>query len=308
MAKNLANEVMDRDSRRLLGDIKRLAGVDSGLTLLDAAGAIRDFMKKKVRKPVFVGMPTRGEVSSAWLDMYWTKLRPYEHPADYWRTAQGTLVHDQRNSLVRHFLDTQYEWMLQSDDDVLYLGEFDPFQHMQALAEKTGAKIISGPCPLTTKPHNPNVYLYLNADRSPGEDGKRFIPVTEYTPNTVMECHGVGGAWLFVHRDVYKALGTDKWFRYEGGMSEDLYFSHTAQEAGFKILADFRLQLGHLKKMAVTMDWFQGARVASKLEEQYLAGIEKLRADSARNVRDGNLSPYLQEKHEMPPQKVAVRV
>lgn len=69
----------------------------------------------------------------------------------------------------------------------------------------------------------------------------------------VKEVDFIGTGFLMVHRRVFEKIG-EKWFDYmydparpDVMIGEDLSFCHRVQDAGFKILLDTNVQLGHRK-------------------------------------------------------------
>jgi len=313
-AHQFQSRIEERDRRRLLMQMKAAAGVEAvPLTLSEVEEAVRTYVKQRLRAPMMMGVPTRGVVQHMWLDNVWQKYWPYITMADTIRTQAGPDIGGQRNSLVRYFLrNTEAEWLLQVDDDVVYVGDGDPFVGMQQLANEEGADIITGVCPLSKYPHNPNVYLYTRSDASLGlpdakgvhrtPDGTevdpsrsgRFMPISEFTTNSVMKVDGCGGAFLMVRRSLYEQM-PEPWFAWAEGMGEDLYFAHKARQAGHTILADFRIKLGHIKPVPMTLEMYVGHRAAEGLYGELKARMAEVTDTMAYNVEQGQLAPHLMQ-------------
>ena len=285
-----------------------MTGVESDIGLDEVAGLIRNHVKLNLRAPVMVAVPTRGMFESAWLDSYWRRMKPFEHPGDFWITASGTSIGEQRELIVKSFLDnTNYQWLVMMDDDVVYLGEGDPFAQMQQVAFDNQAHIVTAVTPLGFRPHHPNVYQYINSGEFPveGDSHNRFVPVTEFSRDMVMEVDGVGGAFIMINRRVLEALPEPR-FAFADYMSEDMYFCHQARQAGFKIIADFRIVVGHLRSMAMTLEHYLGVAAAEGMHEEFRARFAAKEAEKAANAKAGIFSPKIQEERHVPPKLVVV--
>ena len=308
--------VEERDRRRLLSQVKAVSGVgDIPLTVNDVAAAVREYVKQRIRKPMMVGIPTRGYLTQTWLDNWWIKMQPFQQMGDLVRTHAGPDIAGNRDAIVRYFMQsTDYEWLLQIDDDVIYLGDGDPFTHMQELADTEGVDIIGGAVGLSKYPHNPNVFTYTREDRSigkQGEDGKWYLPdgrevakeragrymeISEFTPETVMDVAAVGAAWLMVRRSAFEKIGGQDgpWFVWgEGGAGEDVAFCWRAQQAGLRILVDFRLTLGHLKQVPVTLNLYVGHRAAEGLYGDLQQRMHEVYDTMKYNVDQHEFAPHL---------------
>jgi hypothetical protein len=316
-ASELDAKIEERDRRRLLMQVRELAGVgDIPISLTDAAAAIREFVKERMRSPVMVGVPTRGYLTQTWLENWQTKMVPYWTAADTFRTHAGPDIAGNRDALCRFFMnETEYDWLIQIDDDVIHMGSFDPLSHMQALAREENCDFIAGAVPLSKYPFNPNVFTFTRPDASIGrlnvEDGKWYLPdgqevaferagrymeVSEFSPTTVMEVAAVGAAWLMVSRKALEAIGGTQgpWFVWgEGGAGEDVAFCWRAHQAGLKMLVDFRLTLGHLKQLPITLDWYVGHRAAEGLYGQYQQKMHEVYDTMDYNVKNQEFAPHL---------------
>lgn len=179
-----------------------------------------------------------------------------KHPEDAMWYGFGTLLDANRNVLTEAFLNSPYEWMVQWDDDVVFLElGTDNIARLITTAEANDAKIVSGVYVQKKRPFYPHLYMDITGD--PRQQRRLYTPLTEYPDGKVVEVDGVGGGALLIHRDVIKAMAEPtgrQWFTFRYGMGEDLAFCHQARQLGFKILADTRIKLGHLTTEALTVD------------------------------------------------------
>jgi GT2 family glycosyltransferase len=86
-------------------------------------------------------------------------------------------------------------------------------------------------------------FLFKHTDAIKAGPESLVLPSTK---DDLVECDGVGGGCLLVHRQVLDAI-EPPWFEYNKGtfVGEDFYFCRKAQEAGFKIYADPSVLVGH---------------------------------------------------------------
>lgn len=254
-----------------LASVKRWAGVEgSPLTLDQLQRAVQRAAKAATRPPVVLGVPSRGSVDVKWVQ---AMFRGYHHPADdlivasqergwhdddeCWQSF-GTLVDAQRNSLCEAFLRSEFEWLLQWDDDVVFLdSRTDNVGRLLRTAKEYDAKIVSGVYHQKHAPYYPHLYMDIT-ERA--DDPKRlYTPVTEYAEGSVIEVAGVGGGCLLIHRDVLESMADAvdrQWFTFRFGFGEDLAFCHQARQLGHRIYADTSVRLGHLTTECLHRDHY----------------------------------------------------
>lgn len=183
------------------------------------------------------------------------------------RVRAGGLLSRGRNELVAQFLEhTDSQWLLMLDADE-QLG-LDVFDKLIATVHDKERPIVAG--------------LYFGA--WPGDlyptamplifrrvaDSTRFLPVTDYPADEVIEIDSAGTGCLMVHRSVFEAFQSQAtphegktwcWFRdmpVNGDwFSEDHYFCARAQELGYRLHAHTGAVLPHHKDLWLTERHFR---------------------------------------------------
>jgi GT2 family glycosyltransferase len=165
-------------------------------------------------------------------------------------------VHVNRNKIVRKFLQSKAEWLLQLDPDLRF--KQDLIQRLVILADKKQAKFVAGWYPNLTEMETgePNfIPLVFSRD----EDTK-YRPMLEVIKAVEpMTADAVATGCIMVHREVYEKVekeGPNPWFDFEETdrgteLGEDIFFSKTVREAGYEIWVDPLLRLEHYKTRAI---------------------------------------------------------
>lgn len=285
---NLTKKSADREAADLLGKLRQWAGVDGpAVTIENVLGWVREGAKSAYRPAVMVAVPTRGMVHSDFIESMF-RLQATRHPGDYYYMHKTSFVADQRNEIVRKFLDdTRYEWLLQIDDDVIYDGNTDPIQQMISAAEKLNAQVVTGVCPVGGGNYHPNVGYYAGFNEATGKDEVNWVE--DFDPNGLQWVDAAGGAFLLTHRSVFLQID-DPWFEYTRRHSEDVGFCLKLHQKGIRILADFRIGIEHLrvKPLNIRRDYV-GAKVAARMMREFAEKVDQQEAASTEQVRASGL-------------------
>ena len=187
---------------------------------------------------IFIAIPTTGIIRTE-LALFLLHLdKNYETEIVF--TFGNRIAHN-RNLLVEHFLEMDYEWLLFIDSDVM--------PHFNVLdMTKNGKNICSG------------IYYQWNEDKliplvwQKKKDYYRvFYDIEE---NDIVEVDGVGAGCLLINRKVFEAVKKPYFmFGYNDigliTLGEDFYFCEKAQKAGFKIFVDRRMICDHYKTVTL---------------------------------------------------------
>src|SRR3990167_9032 len=148
-----------------------------------------------------------------------------------------------RNRVVEHFLERDTEWLLWIDSDMTFNpSDFDAlYRRAQA-----GNKIVSGLYYRDSDPPTPCMFRYQNAG------DRKFLRVVKEFRKGPMNVDGVGLGFCLVHRSVYEKIPApwhDNTLKGPGGdgLADDSSFCYQAQQAGFQIVVDTSVVLGHIK-------------------------------------------------------------
>jgi hypothetical protein len=208
---------------------------------------------------VYVAFPTGGHttpeftVSLVKLQRRWPRME-----LGY---AKSSRLVNNRNELVRLFLASGREWMLNVDDDMLF--EPEQVEEMVMVAEQEGAKVVGGLAFgddggmifSTAMVRNPAGLGYLKAASIP--EGKVLQPVD-----------ATGGALLLVHRSVLEKISKRhknrtpyQWFeetvKKGQAFGEDVTFCERVKDVGEKVYIYTGAKTGHVKERILTHDTFR---------------------------------------------------
>lgn len=204
-----------------------------------------------------VAIPTRDNVSAALfislMNTDWSFLPP-NRPIN-WSIIQGSILPAQRNELVQRM---QGDWILFIDSDMSF--PTTAIQALIAAREEGDYDILGGLCFQRVPPHQPTMYMR----EQPTSGGYLFL---EDWDSDVVEVDGTGLAFVIIHRRVFERLVQQlderpdfiwpplferlktrppDFFRWIGGVGEDLRFCQDAKATGSRIFVDTRIEIGHV--------------------------------------------------------------
>jgi hypothetical protein len=268
-------------------------------------------------KSFAIGIPSYGWVSMDFI----VGLLDVVHIATAQKLLRGiriarSLQPDVRNFLVRWFLDeTDAQWLLQVDDDMAFTTR-DVGMLLEA-GDPYARPIVSG-------------LIYQSDEQVAWWSRDQQGRVARYYPRTLglHRLARVGAAFLLVHRRVFEAMrkagaageswiwfGRDDNLRLTGENSlmqragEDTSFCRRAEELGFSIWGDSRVQVGHLKVTRIDFEsvrqrgagllalWKHGAAEVARWSEEYAAALN---AAGDWKIYSGEPGQSSMEKAEAP--------
>ena len=176
----------------------------------------------------------------------------------------GPLLARARNLLVQSFLETDDEYLLFTDTDMVF--KFEDVELLVAadapiagaLYYSVAAGVDSGPwcTALVASSEDPDTYVPLELpEPSAPENFQGTRPVDE--PLEPMEVAAVGMGLTLIRREVIEALAPVKrlWpfaeTNEDRGYGEDVTFCLRAAEAGFKSVVVPQARVGHIKEIVV---------------------------------------------------------
>jgi hypothetical protein len=166
--------------------------------------------------------------------------------------VQGSILTLNRNECIQRM---DGDWILFIDDDMTW--NPDAIRKLIETRDYYDLDMVGGLCFKRTPPFHPTIYM-----REEATAGKyNFL---ESWDEDVVEVDGTGMAFCLIHKRVFeRMLGMDmpprdermehapvNFFRWEGGLGEDLRFCQDAKASGSKIFVDTRIPIGHVGEMA----------------------------------------------------------
>lgn len=157
-----------------------------------------------------------------------------------WLLVLGPYIHSNRNQLQAEFMDTDREWLLMLDTDLVFKPE-DVWPLFE-LAEEQGPGIYSGP------------YLLENGALVCGlwNDERAFVyhPLLGL-PQEPCRIGVVGAGFTLIHREVFEAVGENAFSPVAEHSGEDLSLCWRAREAGYTPWLVPACNPGHFKTVAL---------------------------------------------------------
>lgn len=167
----------------------------------------------------------------------------------------GPLIANARNDIVRHFLATEAEWLLQVDADM----NFDPEDLLRLLeaADPQDRPILGAMCAGTGQLRAGDPVL---AEAGWLDAGGAY-PVLAEPTGDVIEVDFTGAGMLLMHRSVFPTIAAAQpsvvapWFaeaEHNGRLDgEDWEFCRRARAAGIPVHVHSGVCIGHLKSIVI---------------------------------------------------------
>jgi len=231
------------DSQKMFA-IRQNQWNDEDHTLMAFFGKPLHKLTASERVKVFIGIPTTGEIRVELANWLLEIVKNPNYIFSVYITGNSTIVHN-RNRIVRNFLKSDAEWLMNIDSDVS-----PPLDILDIL--KNGKKIIApinfvwkswGLAPLISMKAKDRGYIVTDPDKA-------------NSPDRLVEVDGTGTTCLFVHREVIEKMKSP-WFLFgydEKGainLGEDYYFCQRAKELGYGIWIDKKYQTNHFKSTSL---------------------------------------------------------
>lgn len=179
---------------------------------------------------VVLGIPYQGNVSMDWA----LAFKNLMVPNTLYSVAYGQPIDVARNSIAKRFLESNAEYLMFVDSDVV----LPPDSYIRLKNRKLD--IVSGLYYTKFGNYTPAMWY----DRNPA------IPITEYQNGELLEADLIGMGCCLIRRRVFENL-EPPWFKWtqsfvENGCSEDFYFCRNAKARGFKVCVDTSIQTHHI--------------------------------------------------------------
>ena len=167
------------------------------------------------------------------------------------RQQSGPHVERGRNFLVQDFLNTDADYLLQIDSDMIF--DHDALNRLVATAERMDTPVVGGLCFSYTEASGPfpTIGLFID-DKVQWTIG---LPPTDRAG--VVTCDVTGCAMLLTHRSVFDILGDEPFRRIELNgvhVGEDISFCHKLHQLEIPVVIDTTVETGHVKQFTWDTD------------------------------------------------------
>lgn len=176
-------------------------------------------------------------------------------------TSRGSIIHSQRNELVRHFLDGDAEWMWMIDTD----HTFGPhtLKGLLAVADPVHVPVVGALCFAGGRGAGITPTMYRFHERKPEDPPGAVLGVISRWPEgELVEVHATGAACLLVHRSVLELVGNAfesqspwQWFGvgiHDGvEFGEDVVFCQRVRQAGIRVFVNTAVEAPHHKSWII---------------------------------------------------------
>lgn len=207
-------------------------------------------------KKVTIGWIDSGSITSGFAAYISQILLHRSDKVDNVVVGSGPYLSANRNRMVQAFLETDSEWLLSLDSDLLI--DINSFDVMLSAADEEKYPIIGGKYYL---PMNGKLVTAAQAWHPEIEDGGIFLedlgkPISDFM---IDDLHSLGGGYLLIHRKVYETILNDAtvplpWFQdyyedypYDTWISDDIHFFRLVHKYGFKPALCTQATSEHLK-------------------------------------------------------------
>lgn len=176
---------------------------------------------------------------------FWATLMTQDLPPGVTMTpalCRGTYIAENQNNMARQFMAGDFDYFWLTNDDQVY----PPDTLARLLSHRAG--VVAPVCLERSAPFRPLVY-----DRFETHTGRVFHRFLNDGKSGLIEVAATGGGGMLISRRVLEKV-KDPWWevrtvRANGTtptqMSEDIDFCHKAHAAGFSVLCDTSIVVGH---------------------------------------------------------------
>ncbi len=184
------------------------------------------------------------------------------------RFRHGPQMPEGRNKLVTQFLDTDAEWLMMIDSDMVFA--HNAIEKLIESADPKDAPVVGGLCFAINQEYGQYPTTYRNLDNIP-------IVIFELPDFGMMKVDATGVAFLLVHRTVFenhRRPGPHPWFhrlevgssgKYPGAfLGEDLSFCWWLRQNDVPIYVNLDVEVGHVKNVTVGRNTYLGHMTGTK--------------------------------------------
>lgn len=186
----------------------------------------------------------------------------------------SAIVEKNRNEITEQFLKSKSAYMLQLDSDMTFPPHY--LEHLLSISRQAPDAVVSGMAFMGNPPHHPIMFM---------KDGEKYAPIHKW-PEEPFEVDILGGFGFLCPRSILEKL-PEKPFDKIHPYQEDFSFSMRVKEAGFRLIVDPRIQLGHIRPRQITQADFN----STVLPLQQQQAKDKLAENFPQKLSPANAKP-----------------
>lgn len=173
----------------------------------------------------------------------------------------GSLIYNSRNNLATMAIQKEVDYVLWLDSDMI----FPPDVLKKMLEDRDKGDIITGIYYRRVSPFKPVLFSKLSID----DKGCYWEGYDDYPTDRLFDIEGCGFGCVLTPTNVFLNVIAkfDNMFAPIGGVGEDLSFCWRARECGYKIIADPRIQCGHVGHFTIDKQFYDSFK-ATKGEDK----------------------------------------
>lgn len=169
----------------------------------------------------------------------------------------GPLVGEGRDDVVRAFLDTEAEWLVMFDADMVF--DQHAIHWLLDCVDAQERPIVGGLCFAGDGARMRPTLIRLE----PVGDGFVGQPILDYPEDQLVQVDAIGAGFMVAHRSLFERMGDDGWFarNISDGMGrplpEDIALCVRARALGIPIHAHTGIRVGHHKSVVLTEELYR---------------------------------------------------
>ena len=196
---------------------------------------------------ILVGVPTFDRVAPECFQSVYGMKVPQGFTVDI-RYVTGYGPAQARNKIANQAIDEGFDYVLYVDSD-----QAAPVDTLEKLT-KLQQPITAGWAVMAFGSMDTNIAYLKKIDSNP-HGYYSFLKLPDVPTDKMLVADAVGFACTMISTEVFKNLNYP-YFQYveyadRSTLSEDLYFCNAATKAGYAVLCDTSLQLGHVKSVRI---------------------------------------------------------
>lgn len=174
----------------------------------------------------------------------------------------GSLIYNSRNNLATMAIQKGVDQILWLDSDMM----FPPDVLKRLIEDSKKGDIVTGIYYRRVQPFKPVLFSKLTID----DNGCSWEGYDDYPKDDLFEVAGCGFGCVLTPTNVFLDVMNrfDNMFAPIGGVGEDLSFCWRASQCGYKIIADPKIQCGHIGHYVVDQQFYETYKQSLRSENE----------------------------------------